>query len=493
MAKFFNRAKMTTTTTGSGTVTLGSASNGFQTFADAGVSNGDVVQYVIEDGANFEIGTGTYSSSGTSLTRTPTESSNSDNAINLSGSATVSITAVADDLNRLQHNGSNKVTVSSTGASVTGNLSVSGTVDGVDIAARDGVLTTTKTTADAALPKAGGTVTGAVTFPDGDNSPKFKEIRYTDAKGMKVIQTYMGSSYFTSGEYQKVIRVTPSSNSQNWHIRGRLIAQSGSVTQVLNINSSLRSNTLPDLSWTNAYTEELSTASSRYIEPHLWTDETNGDFILVVKVLAQIYGNITVELDVIERNTGYLDDVSVYREPITEQTTVDTGYTERDFDRLTLLTTSKLDVGGDITLSGTVDGVDIASRDAVLTSTTTTANAALPKAGGTMTGSIRLDQESLSASGGTLTINLNNANNFKITMTANTTFAFSNVAAGRGGNLIIVQDATGGRTFTLPAACKTPVNGATIVQSTGASEISILSYYVVDSSNILVNYIGDFA
>lgn len=134
MAKLFNRAKMTTATTGSGTVTLGSASNGFQTFAAAGVSNGDVVQYVIEEGANFEIGVGSYSSTGTSLTRSPTESSNSNAAITLAGQATVSITAVADDLNRLQHGGSDKVTVSSTGASVTGNLAVSGTVDGRDVA-----------------------------------------------------------------------------------------------------------------------------------------------------------------------------------------------------------------------------------------------------------------------------------------------------------------------------------------------------------------------
>ncbi|MGB2046173.1 MAG: tail fiber domain-containing protein, partial [Porticoccaceae bacterium] len=113
---------------------MGSASNGFQTFAAAGVLNGDVVQYVIEEGANFEIGTGTYSSTGSSLTRSPTESSNSNNAITLAGQATVSITAVADDLNRLQHSGSDKVTVSSTGASVTGNLAVSGTVDGRDVA-----------------------------------------------------------------------------------------------------------------------------------------------------------------------------------------------------------------------------------------------------------------------------------------------------------------------------------------------------------------------
>ena len=45
---------------------------------------------------------------------------------------------------------------------------------------------------------------------------------------------------------------------------------------------------------------------------------------------------------------------------------------------------------GNVTFSGsqTVEGVDISASDAVLTSTTTTAGAALPKAGGTMTGAI---------------------------------------------------------------------------------------------------------
>ena len=49
-----------------------------------------------------------------------------------------------------------------------------------------------------------------------------------------------------------------------------------------------------------------------------------------------------------------------------------------------------VNVTGNIAVSGTVDGVDIAARDAVLTSTTTTAGAALPKAGGTMTGDLQL-------------------------------------------------------------------------------------------------------
>jgi len=46
---------------------------------------------------------------------------------------------------------------------------------------------------------------------------------------------------------------------------------------------------------------------------------------------------------------------------------------------------------GNILVGGTVDGVDISARDSVLSSTTTTAGAALPKAGGTMTGDIKLN------------------------------------------------------------------------------------------------------
>ena len=93
-----NRAKMSTSTTGTGTITLGSASTGYQTFDAAGITNGQTVRYAIEDGSNFEIGSGTYTTSGTTLTRSVTESNNSDNAITLSGGALVFITATVADL-----------------------------------------------------------------------------------------------------------------------------------------------------------------------------------------------------------------------------------------------------------------------------------------------------------------------------------------------------------------------------------------------------------
>lgn len=99
MAKLFNRAKMTVSgTPGTGTITLGSASSGFQSFAAAGVANGDKVSYVIEDGVNWEVGQGTYTSSGTTLSRGAISSSNSNNAINASSSATVFLSVLAADI-----------------------------------------------------------------------------------------------------------------------------------------------------------------------------------------------------------------------------------------------------------------------------------------------------------------------------------------------------------------------------------------------------------
>jgi len=98
MVALVNRAKVLTSTTGTGTITLGSAEDGYQSFADAGVSDGDVVRYVIEDGTDWEIGTGTYTASGTTLTRTVDESSNADAAISLSGAAKVFISAASEEI-----------------------------------------------------------------------------------------------------------------------------------------------------------------------------------------------------------------------------------------------------------------------------------------------------------------------------------------------------------------------------------------------------------
>ena len=76
-----DRVKTTTTTTGTGTLTLSTAATGYQAFSAIG--DGNQTYYLITDGTNWETGLGTYSTSGTTLSRQQVfESSNSDALVN---------------------------------------------------------------------------------------------------------------------------------------------------------------------------------------------------------------------------------------------------------------------------------------------------------------------------------------------------------------------------------------------------------------------------
>lgn len=78
-----DRVKETSTTTGTGTLTLAGAAAGFQSFSVIG--NGNTTYYAIVDSAagTWEVGIGTYTASGTTLSRdTILESSNSGSAVN---------------------------------------------------------------------------------------------------------------------------------------------------------------------------------------------------------------------------------------------------------------------------------------------------------------------------------------------------------------------------------------------------------------------------
>lgn len=78
-----DRVKETTTTTGTGTYTLAGAEVGFQSFSTIG--NGNTTYYTVTNGGDWEVGIGTYTASGTTLARTTIlSSSNSDNAVDWS-------------------------------------------------------------------------------------------------------------------------------------------------------------------------------------------------------------------------------------------------------------------------------------------------------------------------------------------------------------------------------------------------------------------------
>lgn len=80
-----DRVKETTTTTGTGTVTLAGATTGYQSFSAIG--NGNTTYYTIagQGTSEWEVGIGTYTSSGTTLSRdTVLASSNSGSLVNFS-------------------------------------------------------------------------------------------------------------------------------------------------------------------------------------------------------------------------------------------------------------------------------------------------------------------------------------------------------------------------------------------------------------------------
>jgi hypothetical protein len=74
-----DRVQVITTTTGTGTLTLGAADAGFQDFA--GVGDGNQTYYTITDNTDWEVGIGTYTSSGTTLSRDQVIASSNSNAL----------------------------------------------------------------------------------------------------------------------------------------------------------------------------------------------------------------------------------------------------------------------------------------------------------------------------------------------------------------------------------------------------------------------------
>ena len=121
-----DRVKETTTTTGTGAVSLAGAVTGFETFA-AGIGNSNTVYYCIahQDQAEFEVGLGTLDGDSSDLTRTTViSSSNSDSAVNFSsGTKDVFCTLPASKL--IFEDANNDATVGRN-LTVTGDLTVSG-------------------------------------------------------------------------------------------------------------------------------------------------------------------------------------------------------------------------------------------------------------------------------------------------------------------------------------------------------------------------------
>ena len=116
-----DRVKQESTTTGTGTFTLAGGVDGFQNFSDV-CSTNDTMYYVIQEkiGTDFEVGHGTFNSSGQLERTNILQSSNNDNAVNFgAGTKDVFITYPADKAVFQNYDGS---------------ITIPSTIDGRDLA-----------------------------------------------------------------------------------------------------------------------------------------------------------------------------------------------------------------------------------------------------------------------------------------------------------------------------------------------------------------------
>ena len=477
MVKLVNRARMSTSTTGTGTITLGSAENGYQSFDDAGVPDGDIVRYVIEDGSNWEVGTGTYTASGTTLTRTVTESSNSDAAINLSGSAVVFIGPAAQDFSptiTLAGDASGSVTLTDL-EDATLTVTVADDSHNHTIANVDNL----QTNLDAKLNLSGGTMTGNIVMSGSEtvdgrdlsvDGAKLDGIEanatadQTDAEIKTAYENNSDTNAFTDAEKTKLsgIEANATADQSNAEIQtavasGDLDMGSNNITttgKVLFANVYSNISDLPSAStYHGMFAHVHSTGKGYFAHGGNWYELVNED----TSGNVTMGGNLTVSGDLTVSGTtttvntetiNLADNQIVLNSNYTGSSPTEDGGIEIERGTLankTLVwdeTNDKWTVGtetfvsgdhevtGNITVSGTVDGRDVAtdgtkldgieanadvtdtanvtaagalmdsevtnlaqvkafsSADYATAAQGTTADAALPKSGGTMTGAI---------------------------------------------------------------------------------------------------------
>ena len=309
-----DRVKETTTTTGTGTYTLAGAEVGFQSFSTIG--NGNTTYYAVTYNNDWEVGIGTYTSSGTTLARTTIlSSSNSNNAVNWSsGEKSIFVTQPSSKASFLDASGN---------LNLSGDIVVSGTVDGRDVAA-DG------TTADNALPKAGGTMSGDI---DGNGNKVLFANVYSQLSDLPSASTYHGlfSHVHATGKAYYA-------HAGNWielaNDADKLNLSGGTLTG----NATFGDNNKA-IFGAGSDLEVFHNGSNSYI-----TDAGQGKLILSTNGTAvDIYDNANGHTMAQFTNNGA---VSLSYQGSTKIATTSTG----------------IDVTGNVAVSGTVDGRDIATN-----------------------------------------------------------------------------------------------------------------------------------
>lgn len=263
-------------------------------------------------------------------------------------------------------------------------------------------------------------------------------------------QDFSSGSYFTTGEYIEIASISPTGSSRNYSISGKIMAQASNNTQILDINVGIRFNSTGNFGYNILYNS--SQMNTDWVEPVLWVNTTTDNIKLVIQAKTSSIHNLGVDLTLIQRG-GYNDTTWNTTEVQTDTTTVPTGYTEYIGEKAVgsvangavelyhnnakkLETTSAgATVTGNIAVTGTVDGRDVATDGTKLDGIEASADVT--------------DATNVNAAGAAI---------FSTTPTAN-------ITDGSDGQ-VLTTDGSGGLSFTTVATGSfLPLSGGTLTDS----------------------------
>jgi putative N-acetylmannosamine-6-phosphate epimerase len=285
-----DRVKETTSTTGTGTLTLAGAVAKFQSFSVVG--DGNTTYYAIEsgNGTDWEVGVGTYTASGTTLSRdTILESSNGGSAISLTGVSTVFCTYPAE---RSVNTADIGTTIQAYDATILKSADIGSTVQGYDADTAKYDDATANFTGN--LQKSGanvltanqtitlsGDVTGSgstsITTTVGNDSHSHT----TSTLSGNISAFTNDSGYLTSETYTGTVTSVAATVPTGFTVTGSPITSSGTIALAYDTGYSLPT-TASQTNWDTAYGWG-NHASAGYLTSYTETDPVVGAISGIVK------------------------------------------------------------------------------------------------------------------------------------------------------------------------------------------------------------------
>ena len=367
------------------------------------------------------------------------------------------------------------------GGAMTGAITTNSTFDGVDIATRDGVLTSTTTTANAALPKSGGAMTGAITT---NSTFDGVDIATRDAVLTTTTNTANAALPKAGGAMTGAITTNSTFDGRDVATDGTKldgIEASADVTDTTNVVASLTAGSNITIAADGTIASTASGGGGETLAQTLALGNTTGGTDLVVST-----GDSITLPDGAKIKLG--------DEPNLEISHSGTHSIIEDVGGGSLF----IKGGPQLKLFNDGENAVLCQKDAGVTlyhnniAKVVTTATGLSVTGTTVTdaitiaGAITEDAETLT--GTSTTIDLATATNFVHDLTGATTYTFSNPAATGNASsftLKIIQDATA-RTITWPATVRW-AGGTAPTLSTANDAVDVFTFYTIDGGS---NYYG---